>query len=348
MGSRERKTRGLGRNGGGNGNGDRGEEAHIWDGIKKQLGGFVKNVNAESDGLSRLVDMDKQAGAMEADKVPGHMLKEMDQLCRSGVKQSDQNLAQVNGLIESLNILKGLVDANKKDEAGPSKRASTRDSTAAASLYDFDGPGESPVPSPVAPGPSRGKAGERASTRDRDRDRDRERERDKERDSIGPKSGSVEPAGAGGVSTPMSSSAGIARSKVVFAKGDSVAFKPKFIAGEGTPDWILGEVAQVVGEGKSRRYKVLDIEPEDQSKAKEYKTSASSMIPITPEDQAKSLADWEPKTTVLALYPHTTTFYKAEVHSMDGEGNVKLQFEGENDSSTLQQVERRFVLEYRA
>ncbi|KAG6033134.1 hypothetical protein E4U19_006820 [Claviceps sp. Clav32 group G5] len=137
------------------------------------------------------------------------------------------------------------------------------------------------------------------------------------------------------------------KSRIVFAKGDSVAFRPK-VGGEGVSDWILGEVLQVLGEGKSRRYKVLDIEPDDQSKQKEYRTSASSMIPITPESQAGSLKAWEAGQVVLALYPNTTTFYKAEVYSMNGQGRVDLKFEGENDSTTTQQVERRFVIEYRA
>ncbi|POR34313.1 SAGA-associated factor 29, partial [Tolypocladium paradoxum] len=136
-------------------------------------------------------------------------------------------------------------------------------------------------------------------------------------------------AGAGG--------AGSNKSKVVFAKGDAVAFRPTSQAS----DWILGEVAQVMGEGKSRRYKVLDIEPDPQSKQKEYKSSASSMIAIAPESAAATLKDWEAGKVVLALYPNTTTFYKAEVHSMDGDGRVNLKFEGENDSTTLQQVERR-------
>ncbi|KAG6073606.1 hypothetical protein E4U16_007787 [Claviceps sp. LM84 group G4] len=136
------------------------------------------------------------------------------------------------------------------------------------------------------------------------------------------------------------------KSRIVFAKGDSVAFRPK-VGGEGVSDWILGEVLQVLGEGKSRRYKVLDIEPDDQSKQKEYRTSASSMIPITPESQAGSLKAWEAGQVVLALYPNTTTFYKAEVYSMNGQGRVDLKFEGENDSTTTQQVERRFVIEYR-
>jgi SAGA-associated factor 29 len=158
-----------------------------------------------------------------------------------------------------------------------------------------------------------------------------------------PKADSVEPQGSVG-----SGVGGSNRSKVVFSKGDAVAFKPKALNGDSTSDWILGEVAQVMGEGKSRRYKVLDIEPEDQSKQKEYRSSASSMIPIAPESQAATLKDWEAGKVVLALYPQTTTFYKAEVHSMDNHGKVNLKFEGENDSSTLQQVERRFVIEYRA
>ena len=72
------------------------------------------------------------------------------------------------------------------------------------------------------------------------------------------------------------------------------------------------------------------------------------MIPITSEALASTLKDWEHGKVVLALYPNTTTFYKAEVHNMAENGRVDLKFEGENDSSTLQQVERRFVIEYRA
>jgi SAGA-associated factor 29 len=145
----------------------------------------------------------------------------------------------------------------------------------------------------------------------------------------------------------MSASAlAASRSKILFAKGDEVAFKPKSTSGE-TTDWILGEVAAVLGEGKSRRYKVLDVEPDDHSVQKEHRSSASSMIPITSEADASTLADWSPGKEVLALYPQTTTFYKAEVISTAANGKVNLRFEGENDSTKMQQVERRFVIEYR-
>ncbi|KOS22756.1 SAGA-associated factor 29 [Escovopsis weberi] len=338
MSQRNRSGRGSNRN---NGNAH-GEEVHIWESCKAQMGEIVQGINSENNNLAKLVDMDKAAGKMDADKVPTEALKQIEQLCRNGVKFSESNVASLKVVMEQLKILRAVVVAKEQSEAqaaaGPSKRASTRDSAAAASaaaassLYDFDGTGDSPVPSPMAGSSSR-KHGDRGSNRDRD--------------SIPPKADSVEPqgsaSGAGG-----SAGGGAGKSKVVFSKGDAVAFKPKAANGEQASDWILGEVAQVVGENKSRRsYRVLDIEPDDQSKQKEYRSSANNMIPITPEDQAGALKDYEAGHVVLALYPNTTTFYKAEVHSMAANGKVDLKFEGENDSTTLQQVERRFVIEYR-
>lgn len=323
MSQRNRSGRGSSRNNGHS----HGEEAQIWESCKNQLSEIVTGINAENDSLQELIDMDKEVGAMESEKIPGESLKQMEQLCRTGVKYSEANIGSLRAVVEQLKILRAVVVAKEQAEAaaaGPGKRsAATRESAAAASLYDFDGAGDSPVPSPIG--------GSRKHS---------ERNRDRDRDSIPPKADSVEPQGPGG--TPAN------KSKVVFSKGDAVAFKPKAASGEQSSDWILGEVAQVLGEGKSRRYKVLDIEPDDQSKQKEYRSSASSMIAITPESQAGSLKDWESGQVVLALYPNTTTFYMAEVDSMDGDGKVNLKFEGENDSTTLQQVERRFVIEYRA
>lgn len=333
MSQRNRSGRGSSRNNGHS----HGEEAQIWESCKSQLSEIVTGINAENDSLQDLIDMDKQVGGMESEKIPGESLKKMEQLCRTGVKYSEANIGSLRAVVEQLKILRAVVVAKEQAEAaaaGPGKRAAaSRDSAAAASLYDFDGAGDSPVPSPI------GGASRKHSERNRDRDRDRDRERERDNDSMPPKADSVEPQGPGAASN---------KSKVVFSKGDAVAFKPKAASGEQSSDWILGEVAQVLGEGKSRRYKVLDIEPDDHSKQKEYRSSASSMIAITPESQASTLKDWESGQVVLALYPNTTTFYMAEVDSMDGDGKVNLKFEGENDSTTLQQVERRFVIEYRA
>ncbi|KAJ4267210.1 hypothetical protein NW762_003311 [Fusarium torreyae] len=335
MSQRNRSGRASNRN---NGN-SHGEEVQIWDLCKSQVGEIVSGINAENDSLTELVTMDKQVGAMDLEKIPGDSLKDMEQLCRTGVKHSEANMSALKNTIEQLKVLRAVVHAKEQQDAqaaGPGKRQARDSAAAASSLYDFDGAGDSPVPSPI--GGSSRKYGDRA------RERERERERERDRDSMPPKADSVEPQGSVGSGV----GSGNNKSKVVFSKGDAVAFKPKALNGDSTSDWILGEVAQVMGEGKSRRYKVLDIEPEDQSKQKEYRSSASSMIPITPESQAATLKDWESGKVVLALYPNTTTFYKAEVHSMDNDGKVNLKFEGENDSSTLQQVERRFVIEYRA
>ncbi|PTD07208.1 hypothetical protein FCULG_00007056 [Fusarium culmorum] len=346
MSQRNRSGRASNRN---NGN-SHGEEVQIWELCKSQMGEIVSGINAENDTLTELVTMDKQVGAMNTEKIPGDSLKEMEQLCRAGVKHSEANMSSLKNTIEQLKVLRAVVHAKEQQDAqaaGPGKRQSRDTTAAASSLYDFDGVGDSPVPSPI--GEIHGTR-ERERERERERDRERERERDRDRDrgdrdSMPPKADSVEPQGSVGSGV----GSGNNKSKVVFQKGDSVAFKPKQLSsGDSLPDWILGEVAQVMGEGKSRRYKVLDIEPEDQSKQKEYRSSASSMIPITPESLAATLKDWESGKVVLALYPNTTTFYKAEVHSMDNDGKVNLKFEGENDSSTLQQVERRFVIEYRA
>lgn len=324
MSQRNRSGRGSNRN---NGN-SHGEEAQIWEIAKGQVHEIVGSVNAENDSLNDLVGLDKQIGGMNPDRIPGDNLLQLEQLCRGGVKFSEANMSSIKGLLDQLKILRAVQVAKEQADAqpaGPSKRGGRDSAATASSLYDFDGVGDSPVPSPI--GGSSRKFGDRSSNRDRD--------------SVPPKADSVEPQGV-----PMSAGAN-ARSKVVFSKGDEVAFKPRPMNGEHSSDWILGEVAAVLGEGKSRRYKVLDIEPDDQSKQKEYRSSASSMIPITPESQASTLKDWEAGKVVLALYPNTTTFYKAEVHSMVGD-KVDLKFEGENDSTTLQQVERRFVIEYRA
>lgn len=333
MSARNRSGRGSNRN---NTSNEHGEEVQVWESIKGGIHDVVGGVRTESDNLKKLVDMDKQLGAMNPDDIPVHMLKEMEQGCRAGVKITEENINKAKEVIERLELLKAVV-SGPSALPGPSKRGAAKDTTAAAALYDFEPASESSVPSPHGSASTR-KYGERASTRDR--------EREKERDtSIPPKADSVEPHGA---STPQPSGPGVNhKSKVTFSKGETVAFRPKPNSGEPPSDWILGEVAQVLGEGKSRRYKVLDIEPDDHSKQKECRTSASSMIHITPESQAAALPDWEPKTTVLALYPNTTTFYMAEVHSMGEDGRVNLQFEGESDSTTLQQVERRFVIEYR-
>ncbi len=71
------------------------------------------------------------------------------------------------------------------------------------------------------------------------------------------------------------------------------------------------------------------------------------MVKIRPEGSI--LADYEPGKTVLALYPDTTTFYRAEVKAMvEGGKMVQLIFEDpENSKPPTVNVARRFVLDHK-
>lgn len=137
------------------------------------------------------------------------------------------------------------------------------------------------------------------------------------------------------------------RPKVVFALGAEVAFKPKKVGAADQDDWIQGIVTKVIGEGKSRRYDVQDPFPDERTgkPGEVYRSSASSMVPIPPH--GLPLGDYEVGRRVLALYPETTTFYRADVKSMiDGGDRVQLLFE-EESIDKLKVVERRFVLDHK-
>ncbi|PVI04665.1 hypothetical protein DM02DRAFT_611290 [Periconia macrospinosa] len=87
------------------------------------------------------------------------------------------------------------------------------------------------------------------------------------------------------------------------------ASKPPTSEGEG----ILCRVTSVIGEGKQRRYEIIDADPEPPTPAVPYRASVNHLVPIPPAAQNMSLPDLGRGKNVLALYPSTTTFYKAEV-----------------------------------
>ena len=142
----------------------------------------------------------------------------------------------------------------------------------------------------------------------------------------------------------------LAKPKVVFQLGEQVCFKPK--SQDKEQDWILGIVTRIIGEGKSRRYDVRDPDPDEQTLALlgkngevTYKSSASSMVPIPPI--GATLGPYEVGKPVLALYPETTTFYRAEVKAMlNGGDSVQLLFEDE-PVGAQKIVERRMVLDHK-
>ena len=88
------------------------------------------------------------------------------------------------------------------------------------------------------------------------------------------------------------------------------------------------------------RYEVQDPEPEEGKDGQVYKTTASALIPIPPADGV--LPDFPMGRQVLARYPETTTFYRAEVHGIRKD-MYRLKFE--EDAGQEMEVSRRFVLE---
>ncbi|SPO06675.1 uncharacterized protein DNG_09367 [Cephalotrichum gorgonifer] len=358
MSQRNRSGRGLNRNNGSS----HGEEVNLWDSVKEKLPEALATINEDTRNLEELLKLDEEAAEYrkKGREPPSSLLAKMDKHCRNGVKGTETIKQEIAAMIEKINILRAILQANK-DQGGshggssapPPVRsaASARpsrdlDATASSSVYDLDAAAESPVRSPVG-GSSRRFTADRSSNRDSVPPR----HSDSAEPAPASSTGSAAPTAAGGAGTPASGSASATalaqmKSRVVFAKGDAVAFRPKQVGAGEQMDWILGEVAAVLGDGKTRRYKVMDVEPDEAAKQREFRTSASNMIPITPESTSASLPPWEKGKIVLALYPHTTTFYKAEVMNT-ADGKVDLRFEGESDSATLQQVDRRFVVEYR-
>ncbi|KAI3326380.1 hypothetical protein HD806DRAFT_520282 [Xylariaceae sp. AK1471] len=307
---------------------EHGEEVAAWKEVKDKLSGIVDAVNQSSANVAAMHEQDKRCAEKKKNNtLHSDDLNKLDQLSRQGVKSNESALAAIRDQIERINVLRAVVKHNEEtQEASASRSAGQR----VRDLYDFEG-GDSPVPSPN-PSVSRRIGG--AGKGDRS-------------DSVPPKfQDRSTPAAKAGSAEPQPGPAATAiRAKQTFAKDNEVAFKPKPVGNEQT-DWILGIVQDVRGEGKSRRYRVLDADFDENHHQKDFKTSASSMILIPKEGTV--LPPLEEGRVVLALYPNTTTFYKAEVIGMDGTEKVNLKFEGEESSNTMQAVTRRHVVEYRA
>jgi SAGA-associated factor 29 len=145
---------------------------------------------------------------------------------------------------------------------------------------------------------------------------------------------------------------------------------------------ILCRVTSVIGEGKQRRYEIIDADPvshpflpkphlspllprtnankDPPTPSIPYRASVNHLVPIPPPTSNTTLPDLNKGKNVLALYPGTTTFYKAEVVAgwrvSDGkvkkedseaggvENLVRLRFEGEDEADREMSVERRYVL----
>ncbi|KAI1808807.1 SGF29 tudor-like domain-containing protein [Daldinia bambusicola] len=324
MSSRGNQRRGPNRN---SEIGEHGEELPMWKDIKDKGTTITNAFNDSSFNVNKIRDQEK----LMADKRAKGVLtiedyNTLDDLYRKGVKANEIASQAITETIEKLKVLRAVQKAKEEQqEVNTSRVQRAKESAAASSLYDFDGSGESSVPSP---NPTIRRINNKG-----------------DRDSVPPRGDRSTPAAKAGSAEPQAGpSSNSIRTKQTFAKDDEVAFKPKPVSNEQT-DWILGIVQDVRGDGKTRRYRVLDADVDENGHQKDFRTYASSMILIPKEGTV--LPPLETGKTVLALYPNTTTFYKAEVMGMDGDGKVNLKFEGEESSNTMQAVIRRHVVEYR-
>lgn len=109
-------------------------------------------------------------------------------------------------------------------------------------------------------------------------------------------------------------------------------------------EWILCRVLKVLTE---TRFEIQDPEPDEshphgQIFRAHYKQVILVPVHLQPSAIAK-LKTYKVGMRVLAKYPETTTFYKAEVVSNDGD-ECLLQFEGEEEAEKTTRVHRAFVL----
>ncbi len=93
--------------------------------------------------------------------------------------------------------------------------------------------------------------------------------------------------------------------------GSEVAFHlPK--AKQSDAEWIQCNVVRITGDPPKQRYEVQDPEPDENGNMSQpYKTYANNLI-LIPEESS-GLPPLPAGTMVLARYPETTTFYRAEV-----------------------------------
>jgi SAGA-associated factor 29 len=74
-----------------------------------------------------------------------------------------------------------------------------------------------------------------------------------------------------------------------------------------------------------------------------YRASVNSLVPIP--IAPTGLPEFKKGQHVYALYPGTTTFYKAEMAGMKTREMCRLRFEGEEERDKEMEVERRYVLD---
>ncbi|CAD0023067.1 unnamed protein product, partial [Aureobasidium pullulans] len=309
-------------------NQDADEERRLWNTIKERS----KKVDT-----MMIVEVEKQQAALiEAGELSDMRLDErLESLYRENVKLSEDISHIVDGnsdemsLLDSIKVLAGLREASEEslNLSRSHSNSKGRNATLKKKAGSMDVDDEASVVSSPRPGGRQG--GDRLAVETKSRERNRERS----------------------VTSTREVSVKVEDGAESLNLGAQVFYRNKGRTQEG--EGILCRVTNVIGEGKQRRYEIQDAEPEplpDGEFPPPYRASVAHLMPIPTKNDG--LADLNKGRNVLAQYPDTTTFYKAEVmenwrskdlsDTSDGSHLVHLSFEGDDGNNT--QVERRFVL----
>ncbi|KAI4717740.1 hypothetical protein E4T48_06035 [Aureobasidium sp. EXF-10727] len=335
-------------------NQDADEERRLWnmirDGAKK-----IDSMVARSAAIgAEIIDVEKQQAALiEADELSDMTLDDrLESLYRENVKISEEVSHIIDGksdemsLLDSIKILAAMREASEETlhMSRSHSNSKGRNATLKRKAGSMDVDDEASGTGSPRPGPTRQATTDRlAVTEGKSRERNRERSVTSTREvSVKLEDGAESVASSVEANEPRTS-------RLQLSLGAHVFYRNKGRTQEG--EGILCRVTNVIGEGKQRRYEIQDADPDPVPGGElppPYRASVAHLMPIPTEN--KGLADLNKGRHVLAQYPDTTTFYKAEVSAnwrtkdmaLDRGEYVRLSFEG--DEMKVMEVERRFVL----
>ncbi|MCJ1289584.1 SAGA HAT/Core module component [Xylographa carneopallida] len=304
------------------------EESSLWAQIKKDLA-KCSAVRKRSDEVGKKI-IEMQA---EMALIPGGAsvakLDELQTLWRESLRLAAEEHRMLNeepeDIIKNVSVLQALRAASAKESERERALPSSKVRKPKPPKQDLDGAADSPGPSPSVAsgsasrlkGTSTARSGSVASVRE-------------EKVAVKVEEGSDAAKG------PSAERAG------KFVIDAEVAYKQAKVREDGS-QWIVCKILSITEVGNKKRYEVQDPVPEDGSgqAGQIYKASAAALIAIAPEDAV--LADYPVGKHVLARYPETTTFYRAEVTGTTEDRKCVLTFE--DDQNQKMEVERRYVLD---
>ena len=326
--------------------GDSQEEQALWNQIQADLrkcSVIQKKQIQHTERIRELHDLiNKNPNA------PAKLYEEMDSLTREVLKLTQEEHKLLNeeptDIRRNIEILQALRAASSNDSgraASPAARnakdkqrkhkASSGSAGASGPKFDAAEGLESPGPSPIATGRLKGSSGRSSSVAGG---------REAKETSVKAEEG--EPSGANRTALVSEGSKGPSAERAgKFFVGAEVAYKQAKPKEDGS-QWIQCTILSITERNGKKRYEVQDPEPDETGAPGDIYTASASALIAIPGAEAE-LGELPVGKAVLARYPETTTFYRAEVTGYVGaKGLCLLKFE--DDQNQEMEVDRRFVL----